>query len=816
MTAPAQLDPRFPPSTTMTTTALTTETATTTTQAPGPADLVLSGQPDTCHSGVYNGVWYYQGDTRDGKRYYKHDGGSYGVYYLFFDRDMDGGGDQLCSPLVNDWFIDSKEPSTTALQDLDGDGNCTRIGYTIKQDTSGSPTPPTSAQWKVICEEGGWSTIMTLAITPIICDLTPPAYIYTMPTTWTTVSTKCGNGIARSRTETESCSAPDGCGCLASSKHDLKKETVDQKPCDLMMDGHRCGLGTWDGVWTYRGQTADGKNYYSRTLDLLYLGDTSYLFFDKDTDGSKTGCDHAKNRWIVDSNKPSTDAVHDLDGDGDCNFRAITINAASTTIPTPPTSDEWRVSCLEILKLKPRWIERTLNLNPIICDLTPPDYVYAMPARWTIHNLGCGTGVARQRSEVESCSAPRWCSCRAGSRRDLKKETEDQEPCPTTTTTTTATTATTTSTTTAITTSTTSTTTTTTTTITITTSSSTTTTTSITVTTTSTKNAAATGKILATVPTSMCTDDASFRCSSKDQCVSKKLVCNGGDPDCDDGSDELGCSATSSDIKNSTNPDDGQSKSSSTSTIVGVLIALTILVAIVGGVVWRCRELQNNTNNNGGIGNADGDPRMRGNTVEMIQNPLHRARASAAINPQFEQAGSASTPLPPHRNGGANTELHSDQPAAHNTLRTGSSAAVHEYAEVADVSPSTAVAGSAITLDAGGYVADESINRNRNSNAPVEYAVVPNSVGDGVYVEDGFYAKGGGSSSNITGSTNASTMYSEPMEVPGTTQPSDRYSTPLAQYAVSPGSEEGAGAAQPSNGYSMPLAQYAISPGSNV
>ena len=61
-----------------------------------PADVLMSGHLSSCYEGVFNGVWAYEGDTADGKRYYSHTAGRYGVRYLYFDRDPDNGKDPLC------------------------------------------------------------------------------------------------------------------------------------------------------------------------------------------------------------------------------------------------------------------------------------------------------------------------------------------------------------------------------------------------------------------------------------------------------------------------------------------------------------------------------------------------------------------------------------------------------------------------------------------------------------------------------------------------------------------------------------------------
>lgn len=231
----------------------------------------------------------------------------------------------------------------------------------------------------------------------------------------------------QSRVEVESCSAASNCTC--SNKRNVKTETRagpccgEGDPADLRLSGDTCG-GEFNGAWTYEGTTADGKYYYSHDTQSSFGVD--YLFFDKDSDGSNTGCDWLKNRWFIDT-KSSTTAVHDLDGDGGCMNTAYTANAASTTSLTPPTSAEWTFSCSD------GWTLMTFTLTPI-CDSTP-DYVYTYPSAWTNVNTGCGTDVARRRTSVESCSARTGCSCRSGSKRNVQTETEDQEPCTTTPTT---------------------------------------------------------------------------------------------------------------------------------------------------------------------------------------------------------------------------------------------------------------------------------------------------------------------------------------------------------------------------------------------
>ena len=192
-----------------------------------PADLMASEQATDCFGGYFNGVWDYQGDTLDGKRYYAHDDGSHGVYYLHFDRDVHNGKNpSVCVTTGNNWIIDDSEPSLTALQDLDGDQDCMVAGYTLHPDTSGAHTLPTRAEWGVECGDG-WRA-MRLSFHPI-CDTSPPDYTYIYPEEWTAINVGCGTGLARQRTEVESCAARGGCDC--SNERAPKSEDENQTAC---------------------------------------------------------------------------------------------------------------------------------------------------------------------------------------------------------------------------------------------------------------------------------------------------------------------------------------------------------------------------------------------------------------------------------------------------------------------------------------------------------------------------------------------------------------------------------------------------------
>lgn len=174
-----------------------------------PADLRMSGQADSCHGGALNGDWIYQGVTADGKRYYEKldESTLYGVVYLFYDKDTDGGHEPLVCTENHHWNIYKTKPSTILEQDLDGDKHC--LVYAFKQDTSAALHPPNTSDWWVSC--GGAQNIpMKLTFKPI-CHYTN--WEYTYPDEWVTVNQGCGDGIGRQRTEVESCRARGGCLC---------------------------------------------------------------------------------------------------------------------------------------------------------------------------------------------------------------------------------------------------------------------------------------------------------------------------------------------------------------------------------------------------------------------------------------------------------------------------------------------------------------------------------------------------------------------------------------------------------------------------
>lgn len=394
-----------------------------------PADVRMSGQPGNCYGGILNGVWAYEGDTADGKRFYSRDTGNNeryrGVIHLYFDKDSDNGkspgGCGEGAAYNNKWYIDEQKPSTTAANDLDGDGSCFTYLSSRLPDTSGSLAPPASAEWTLQCN-GKW-TGTTLFFQPI-CESPAPDWTYTFPDEWTTVLAGCGTGISRQRTAAESCPARGGCDCQ-NRRATLPTETEPQEPCQSSPDGEGdpadvwmggqpvgCNGGGLNGAWAYEGDTADGKRYYSRAVGSVYASNgfpVLYLYFDRDSDNGQnpvvcgTGA-KGNNDWHIDNNKPSTTAAQDLDGDNGCVGFAASIQPDTSGSPTPPATTEWGVTCSGQVAFM------TLSSQPI-CETPAPDWSYIYPDEWTVVNAGCGTGIAQQRIEVEACPARRGCGC---------------------------------------------------------------------------------------------------------------------------------------------------------------------------------------------------------------------------------------------------------------------------------------------------------------------------------------------------------------------------------------------------------------------
>ena len=97
--------------------------------------LLVSGG---CHNGLGSTTalsFVVQGTTASGAPYYRalHSGSA---YWLYWDPDCNGGLGQVARWIVS---TDTDAPSTTAPNDLDGDGNCIYSGRIDSDDSSSPP-----------------------------------------------------------------------------------------------------------------------------------------------------------------------------------------------------------------------------------------------------------------------------------------------------------------------------------------------------------------------------------------------------------------------------------------------------------------------------------------------------------------------------------------------------------------------------------------------------------------------------------------------------------------------------------------------------
>ncbi|GMH98401.1 hypothetical protein TrVE_jg8801 [Triparma verrucosa] len=120
-----------------------------------PHPIIVSGM---CSSAsVYDGFYQAMYETATGRWYYKNNN----EMFFYFDPSCNGSGASFGQ---NRWIANNVEPSTTAVNDLDGDGICSFPGYI----TSTSMAPPTGTNtWRIYCDTSLADVPITItAITP--------------------------------------------------------------------------------------------------------------------------------------------------------------------------------------------------------------------------------------------------------------------------------------------------------------------------------------------------------------------------------------------------------------------------------------------------------------------------------------------------------------------------------------------------------------------------------------------------------------------------------------------------------------------------
>lgn len=230
-----------------------------------------------------NGLVFREvGTTASGTRYYEAKTREPGVYfYMYHDPDCNGGSDGS-----GRWVIDNDKPSTSKLEDLDGDEDCE---YLARLNSDGADRPPETSTWRMYCN-GGWEDKVLSLV-----DMSPKAVASRTPKT--------------------------------TAKPELASA--------LLLNGLCDHLGYLNKVpFQMQGTTESGAPYYKARKGEFYI------YYDPDCDGGPVG----QARWILDSDQPSLTRTTDLDNDRDCKYLAR-IDADADSFILPKSNATWLVYC---------------------------------------------------------------------------------------------------------------------------------------------------------------------------------------------------------------------------------------------------------------------------------------------------------------------------------------------------------------------------------------------------------------------------------------------------------------------------------------
>jgi len=237
-----------------------------------------------------------QGNTLSGAPYYK---AMHAEKYIYYDPDC-----MTSTDGTPRWIIDDSKPDVTRDHDLDGDGMCNYIARIDSEDTS---HPPTSADWTMNC--AGNYQLQFLILLEV-----------------TTTTTMAPTGASTPKV------LPDNLTTTVTST----RAPVPNAPRSLTLSGACAYKRAMNGLtYDLAGTTADGWPFYKAK------GVDEYIYHDADCDGAGT---NTVAMWVLDSSKPNTTALYDLDGDGRCTYHA---RIESTGRKMFPTSATWRMYCGE-------------------------------------------------------------------------------------------------------------------------------------------------------------------------------------------------------------------------------------------------------------------------------------------------------------------------------------------------------------------------------------------------------------------------------------------------------------------------------------
>lgn len=238
----------------------------------------------------------------------------------------------------------------------------------------------------------------------------------------------------------------------------LATPTASQPPSlltrDIQILGEDCALMEWgnNGVWTYRGNTADGRpHYHNEALAIMGLRESGdyYLYYDANCDG-KTGDAHSKNgypQWVISRYEPNLTREYDLEGDGKCvrDIAEAALYSIQASYDWTFTLGDQNVACPHAFG-DPNWDTPILYGGLVGCPDPQPTYTLGWGDWASTDGKECGGTEVRMQIEVCADTSPKKdCPCKG--RRDpafpLGSMTRAQTKCATTTSTTSTTTTTT-------------------------------------------------------------------------------------------------------------------------------------------------------------------------------------------------------------------------------------------------------------------------------------------------------------------------------------------------------------------------------------
>mmetsp|Transcript_179910 Transcript_179910/g.437743 ORF Transcript_179910/g.437743 Transcript_179910/m.437743 type:complete len:389 (+) Transcript_179910:2-1168(+) len=181
------------------------------------------------------------------------------------------------------------------MEDLDGDGQCRYLARLNSQDSS---RPPANSTWRMHCGGSWQDALLGLEAVASTTGAAMPPPTTTVPASLTTTVAPHSDTLAA-----------------------------------LLLNGVCEYQSYLNGlVFLKEGNTASGAPFYKAE------GEDFYIYWDEHCNGRA----ESHPRWIVDTQRPNTTSVVDLDGDADCHYLA---QSNSSDRSLPPLDGVWRVYC---------------------------------------------------------------------------------------------------------------------------------------------------------------------------------------------------------------------------------------------------------------------------------------------------------------------------------------------------------------------------------------------------------------------------------------------------------------------------------------